>query len=107
MERRSREITGSAPERALTPIAVTVKEAARLLGTNDKQIRRGIHARETEIQITPRTFTIEQACAYFPGINHQQIRKLIWARKVKAIRIGKRWLVDRRSLDQWFDREAG
>jgi excisionase family DNA binding protein len=27
-------------------IAVTVKEAARLLGTNDKQIRRGIHARE-------------------------------------------------------------
>jgi excisionase family DNA binding protein len=33
----------------LTPIAVTVKQAARLLGTNDKQIRRGIHARELPV----------------------------------------------------------
>jgi excisionase family DNA binding protein len=60
MDRRSREITGSAPERlselpsgspeqALTPIAVTVKQAARLLGTNDKQIRRAIHARELPV----------------------------------------------------------
>ena len=32
-----------------TPIAVTVKQAARLLGTNDKQIRRGIHARELPV----------------------------------------------------------
>ncbi len=31
------------------PIAVTVKQAARLLGTNDKQIRRGIHARELPV----------------------------------------------------------
>jgi excisionase family DNA binding protein len=30
-------------------IAVTVKEAAKLLGTNDKQIRRGIHARELPV----------------------------------------------------------
>lgn len=30
-------------------IAVTVKEAARLLSTNDKQIRRGIHARELPV----------------------------------------------------------
>ena len=30
-------------------IAVTVKEGARLLGTNDKQIRRGIHARELPV----------------------------------------------------------
>ena len=59
MDRRSREITGSAPEpwselhstpeQAVTPIAVTVKEAARLLGTNDKQIRRGIYARELPV----------------------------------------------------------
>ena len=33
----------------LTPIAVTVKQAARLLGTNDKQIRRGIYARELPV----------------------------------------------------------
>jgi excisionase family DNA binding protein len=32
-----------------TPIAVTVKQAARLLGTNDKQIRRGIYARELPV----------------------------------------------------------
>jgi excisionase family DNA binding protein len=31
------------------PIAVTVKQAARLLGTNDKQIRRGIYARELPV----------------------------------------------------------
>jgi len=30
-------------------IAVTVKEAAKLLGTNDKQIRRAIHARELPV----------------------------------------------------------
>ena len=30
-------------------IAVTVKEAARLLSTNDKQIRRGIYARELPV----------------------------------------------------------
>lgn len=33
----------------LMPIAVTVKEAARLIGTNDKQIRKGIHARELPV----------------------------------------------------------
>lgn len=38
---RSKELT--------PPIAVTVKQAARLLGTNDKQIRRGIHARELPV----------------------------------------------------------
>jgi excisionase family DNA binding protein len=32
-----------------TPIAVTVEQAARLLGTNDKQIRRGIYARELPV----------------------------------------------------------
>jgi excisionase family DNA binding protein len=30
----------------LQPIAVTVEQAARLIGTNDKQIRRAIYARE-------------------------------------------------------------
>ena len=38
-----------ATQQELTPIAVTVKEAARLLGTNDKQIRRGIYARELPV----------------------------------------------------------
>jgi excisionase family DNA binding protein len=38
---RSKELT--------PPIAVTVKQAARLLGTNDKQIRRGIYARELPV----------------------------------------------------------
>jgi excisionase family DNA binding protein len=33
----------------MPPIAVTVKQAARLLGTNDKQIRRGIYARELPV----------------------------------------------------------
>ena len=36
-------------EEELPPIAVTVKQAARLLGTNDKQIRRGIYARELPV----------------------------------------------------------
>jgi excisionase family DNA binding protein len=36
-------------EEGLPPIAVTVKQAARLLGTNDKQIRRGIYARELPV----------------------------------------------------------
>ena len=31
---------------ALQPIAVTIEQAARLIGTNDKQIRRAIYARE-------------------------------------------------------------
>ncbi len=40
----------SVPSKELTPpIAVTVKQAARLLGTNDKQIRRGIYARELPV----------------------------------------------------------
>ena len=34
---------------SVSVIAVTVKQAARLLGTNDKQIRRGIHARELPV----------------------------------------------------------
>jgi excisionase family DNA binding protein len=38
-----------ASKQELTPIAVTVKQAARLLGTNDKQIRRGIYARELPV----------------------------------------------------------
>jgi len=38
-----------ASQQELTPIAVTVKQAARLLGTNDKQIRRAIHARELPV----------------------------------------------------------
>ena len=38
-----------ASQQELTPIAVTVKQAARLLGTNDKQIRRGIYAREIPV----------------------------------------------------------
>jgi excisionase family DNA binding protein len=33
----------------MPPIAVTVKHAARLLGTNDKQIRRGIYSRELPV----------------------------------------------------------
>ena len=39
----------SVRSKELTPIAVTVKQAARLLGTNDKQIRRGIYARELPV----------------------------------------------------------
>ena len=31
---------------ALQPIAVTIEQAARLIGTNDNQIRRAIYARE-------------------------------------------------------------
>jgi excisionase family DNA binding protein len=31
---------------ALQPIAVTIEQAAKLIGTNDKQIRRAIYARE-------------------------------------------------------------
>ena len=34
---------------ALQPIAVTIEQAARLIGTNDKQIRRGIYARELPV----------------------------------------------------------
>jgi len=30
----------------IQPIAVTIEQAARLIGTNDKQIRRAIYARE-------------------------------------------------------------
>jgi excisionase family DNA binding protein len=30
----------------MQPIAVTIDQAARLIGTNDKQIRRAIYARE-------------------------------------------------------------
>jgi len=39
----------SVRSKELTPIAVTVMQAARLLGTNDKQIRRAIHARELPV----------------------------------------------------------
>jgi excisionase family DNA binding protein len=38
---RSKELT--------LPIAVTIKQAARLLCTNDKQIRRGVYARELPV----------------------------------------------------------
>ena len=30
----------------IPPIAVTIEQAAKLIGTNDKQIRRAIYARE-------------------------------------------------------------
>jgi excisionase family DNA binding protein len=30
----------------IQPIAVTIEQAARLIGTNDKQIRRAIYSRE-------------------------------------------------------------
>jgi len=30
----------------IQPIAVTIEQAAKLIGTNDKQIRRAIYARE-------------------------------------------------------------
>jgi excisionase family DNA binding protein len=32
--------------RAIPPIAVTIEQAAKLIGTNDKQIRRAIYAHE-------------------------------------------------------------
>jgi len=36
----------SAQVPAIQPIAVTIEQAAKLIGTNDKQIRRAIYAHE-------------------------------------------------------------
>jgi excisionase family DNA binding protein len=40
------ELPRQEPARVLDRIAVNIKDAAKLVGTNDKQIRRALYARE-------------------------------------------------------------
>jgi excisionase family DNA binding protein len=68
------EITALNPDR----IAVTVKEAARLL-------------------------TVPQAAAYL-SCPVWTVRTLIWNREIPVIKPGKGYLIDRQDLDLWIDR---
>jgi len=43
---------------AIQPIAVTIEQAARLIGTNDKQIRRSIYARELQAVRLGKSYSI-------------------------------------------------
>jgi len=54
---------------SVSVIAVTVKQAARLLGTNDKQIRRGIYARELPVVRFGNSYSIavDDLRAWFNG----------------------------------------
>ena len=61
-----------ASEQELTPIAVTVKQAARLLGTNDKQIRRGIHARELPAESRSRKSSLRRS-SFPPGSTNSTV----------------------------------
>jgi excisionase family DNA binding protein len=46
---------------AVSPIAVTIKQAAKLMGTNDKQIRRAIYAREIPVARLGKSYSIAVA----------------------------------------------
>ena len=45
----------------LSPIAVTIKQAANLVGTNDKHIRRAIYAREIPVARLGKSYSIAVA----------------------------------------------
>jgi excisionase family DNA binding protein len=45
----------------VSPIAVTIKQAAKLVGTNDKQIRRAIYAREIQVVRLGKSYSIAVA----------------------------------------------
>jgi excisionase family DNA binding protein len=71
---KRQEITALNPDR----IAVTVKEATRLL-------------------------TVPQAAAYL-SCPVWTVRTLIWNREIPVIKPGKGYLIDRQDLDRWIDR---
>jgi len=50
----------------------------------------------------PRLFCIKDAAQYL-GTTPWAIRSLIWSGKLKHIRLGKRFLIDRRDLDAFIE----
>jgi len=53
--------------------------------------------------LTPRLLTIKAAAAYL-SVAVWAIRELIWSKELCAIRIGRRFVIDRASLDKYIDR---
>ncbi len=50
----------------------------------------------------PRLFTMKQACQYL-NISLYSLRRLIYARKMKVLRPGHGFRLDREDLDQWVE----
>jgi excisionase family DNA binding protein len=59
--RKKASTTLEEPPELCTAIAVTIKQAARLIGTNDKQIRRAIYAREIQVVRLGKSYSIAVA----------------------------------------------
>lgn len=52
--------------------------------------------------VVPRLLTIKQTAAYLNS-TVWSVRNLIWSDAVQAIRIGRRFLIDRKELDAYID----
>lgn len=55
-------------------------------------------------EINPRLLTVKQASAYV-GCTIWAVRELYWAKEVAGTIIGRRVLLDRKSLDAFIDRK--
>lgn len=53
-----RKVAPKEPARVLDRIAVNIKEAAKLVGTNDKQIRRALYRRELQAAKLGKSYSI-------------------------------------------------
>lgn len=53
--------------------------------------------------VVPRLLTIKAAAAYL-SVAIWHVRELIWQKEVHAIRMGRRFVIDRASLDKYIDR---
>ena len=50
-------------------------------------------------------FNLNQAAAYI-GSNHTTMRELIHTEGFPAFRMGRRWMIPRRDLDNWLTEQA-
>jgi excisionase family DNA binding protein len=66
-------------------------------------IQTAVSSKQTS-EIVPRLLTVKQASAYV-GCTVWAIRELYWSKEVAGIIIGRRVLLDRKSLDTFIDRK--
>ena len=53
--------------------------------------------------IQPRLLDVKRAAVYLSS-SPKQIRKLIWLKRVRVLKFGRKYLIDRRDLDTYIDR---
>jgi excisionase family DNA binding protein len=55
-------------------------------------------------KLTPRLLTIKAAAAYL-SVAVWAIRELVWSKELRAIRIGRRFVISRDDLDAFINRK--